>query len=103
MKIRILSLASRDLLRGKRFYEQRAAGLGDYFIDSLSADIESLRIFAGIHRKIRSYHCLLAKRFPYAVYYRVEQGEIKVCRVLDCRQNPIKTERALAEEPNVKE
>jgi hypothetical protein len=42
MRLRILSAASRDLLRGKRFYERRAEGLGDYFLDSLFSDIDSL-------------------------------------------------------------
>lgn len=98
MKLRILSAASRDLLRGKSFYEDQSEGLGDYFFDSLSSDIESLLIYAGIHRKIRGYHCLLSKRFPYATYYKIEQNEIRVFRVLDCRQNPMKTDDALRRE-----
>jgi plasmid stabilization system protein ParE len=95
MKLRILSAASRDLLRGKRFYEKQAEELGDYFLNSLLSDIDSLIIYAGIHRKFRGYFCLLSKRFPYAVYYRVESEEIRVYRVLDCRQDPSKTTRAL--------
>ncbi len=95
MRLRILSAASRDLLRGKRFYGEQAEGLGEYFLDSLCSDIDSLIVFAGIHRKFRGYLCLLAKRFPYAVYYRIEHEEIRVYRVLDCRQDPSKISRAL--------
>src|SRR5690554_5259160 len=95
MRIRILSAASRDLLRGKRFYEKQADGLGDYFLDSLFSDIDSLIVYAGIHRTFRGYFCLLAKRFPYAVYYRIESEEVRIYRLLDCRQNPTKTMRAL--------
>jgi hypothetical protein len=40
-----------DLNDGKAFYDQRETGVGDYFWDSLIADIESLRIYAGIHNK----------------------------------------------------
>lgn len=95
MRLRILSAASRDLLRGKRFYEKQAEGLGDYYLDSLFSDIDSLIVYAGIHRKFRGYFCLLARRFPYAVYYRLEAEEIRIFRVLDCRQDPAKAMRAL--------
>lgn len=40
-----------DLQTGKRFYEASQLGIGDYFIDSLIADIESLHLYAGIHGK----------------------------------------------------
>ena len=95
MRVRILSAASRDLLRGKHFYEKQAAGLGDYFLDSLFSDIDSLIVYAGIHKRFRGYFCLLSKRFPYAVYYRIESEEIRVYRVIDCRQDPSKTVLAL--------
>ncbi|MFP4351741.1 MAG: type II toxin-antitoxin system RelE/ParE family toxin [Puniceicoccaceae bacterium] len=95
MRLRILSAASRDLLRGKRFYEKQSEGLGDYFLDSLFSDIDSLIVYAGIHRKFRGYFCLPSKRFPYAVYYRIESEEIRIFRIIDCRQNPSKTARAL--------
>lgn len=49
MKIRILDAVSHDLLDGARFYEQQCAGLGEYFIDSLFSEIDSLMIYAGIH------------------------------------------------------
>jgi hypothetical protein len=37
-----------DLKDGKAFYDQREAGVGDYFWDSLVADIESLTPINGI-------------------------------------------------------
>jgi hypothetical protein len=37
--IRILSAARRDLMRGYRFYESQASGVGRYFLDSLFSDI----------------------------------------------------------------
>jgi len=38
---------------------------------------------------------MLSKRFPYAIYYKLEENEIRVYRILDCRQNPIKIKKAL--------
>ncbi len=38
-----------DLNDGKAFYDRKETAVCDYFWDSLIADIESLRIYAGIH------------------------------------------------------
>ncbi len=46
-----LKEVANDLNEGKDFYDQREAGVGDYFWDSLVADVESLIIYAGIHNK----------------------------------------------------
>jgi len=95
MNLRLLTAASRDLVKGKRFYERQEEGLGDYFLDTLYSDIDSLILYAGIHRKVRVYYCMFSKRFPYAVYYKIESNEIRVYRVMDCRQDPRKTLKAL--------
>lgn len=94
MRIRILSLAESDLLNGFRFYERQETGVGSYFLNALYSDIESLRLYAGVHRRLYGYHRLLAKRFPFGVYYDINDDEIRVWRVLDCRQDPrwIKTQ-----------
>jgi plasmid stabilization system protein ParE len=89
MKIKILQAAQQDLIDGYQFYEQQAAGLGPYFLDSLYSDIDSLVINASIHPVyFGKYYRLLSKRFPFAVYYRVEQETAKIYAVLDCRRNP---------------
>ena len=49
-RIRISDDALNDLNRGFLFYEAQEIGLGDYFVSCLRADIESLKICAGIHR-----------------------------------------------------
>ncbi len=49
MRIEILVSAQDDLIAGYNFYENRSQGLGNYFLDSLFSDIDSLRLFAGIH------------------------------------------------------
>ena len=55
MKIQILPSAMEDLSRGSRFYDSQELGLGDYFQDSLFSDIDSLMLFAGIHRVIYGF------------------------------------------------
>ena len=95
MKIRILESAKQDLLEGYLFYERQGEGLGEYFINTLFSDIESLRLYAGVHQVVFRFHRLLSKRFPYAIYYKIEGDEVIVYAVLDCRRDPKKTEKRL--------
>jgi hypothetical protein len=95
MKLRILPSAVQDLHRGQEFYARQGESLGDYFLDSLFSDIDSLELYAGLHASFFGYHRLLAKRFPFAVYYKVDGDVCIVWRVLDCRQNPAKIAGAL--------
>lgn len=95
MNIKILPSALEDLDRGRRFYARQEKSIGDYFLDSLFSDIDSLELYAGIHMKVFDFHRLLAKRFPHAVYYKVDGDVCIVFRVLDCRQEPEKTKDAL--------
>lgn len=88
MRIEILDEAEEDLINGFDFYERLIEGLGDYFRDSLYADLESLRLYAGIHSLHFGYHRLLAKRFPFAVYYRIQDQVVRIYAILDCRRDP---------------
>ena len=88
MRIEILDKAENDLVNGYAFYERQSQGLGQYFLDSLFSDLESLNLYAGIHAMHLGYHRLLAKRFPFAVYYRIQDKVIRVYAILDCRRDP---------------
>ena len=92
MKLRVLTSALNDLADGREFYDCQGEGLGDYFFDSVFSDIDSLALYGGIHPKIMGHHRLLTRRFPYAVYYKMDSdGSVTVFRVLDCRQDPAQT------------
>lgn len=88
MEIRLLETAKEDLREGWKFYEKNAAGLGDYFLDCIQADVRSLKLYAGIHEMSEGFHRMLAKRFPFAVYYLIENEAIDVYAILDCRRDP---------------
>jgi plasmid stabilization system protein ParE len=95
MRIEILDAANEDFIDGFRFYEKQRGGVGRYFIDSLMAEIESLHLYAGVHPKEHGYYRMIARRFPYAVYYRIEKEVVQVHAVLDCRRNPAWIQRRL--------
>jgi len=89
MKLRILDSASNDLIDGYDFYEKQQIGLGNYFIDTLFSDIDSLILYAGIHTiYFDQFYRSLSKRFPFAIYYKIVAQEVLIFAVLDCRRNP---------------
>jgi plasmid stabilization system protein ParE len=96
MRIKLLSSAQDDLYEGRLFYEKQGEGLGEYFFDSLFSDIDSLALYGGIHPKVFGYHRMLSKRFPYAIYYSIEEEPVVIVwRVLDLRRDPKKIRKAL--------
>jgi hypothetical protein len=49
MTVVILEDAAEDLESGVQFYEWCATGVGNYFLDSILSDLDSLVLFAGVH------------------------------------------------------
>jgi len=97
MKVAILDAAERDIVEARAFYEGREPGLGAYFVDSLFADLRSLGLYAGVHAREFGFHRMLARRFPFAVYYKVERKVARVYAVLDCRRDPAWTRTRLGQ------
>jgi len=88
VQVRILSSAECDLEEAYWFYERQSQGVGTHFLDSLYSDIDSLEFSGGIHRVIFGYHRYISRKFPYAVYYRIDDDVVLVMAVLDCRRDP---------------
>jgi hypothetical protein len=89
MKLEILDQAARDLVEGFRFYEDQGEGVGSYFLTNLYADIDVLYFSAGIHSKpYKHYHRLLSRRFPFAIFYTIQEDTVFIHAVLDCRRSP---------------
>jgi len=51
------------LHEGWAFYASQGVKVGDYYFDSLLSDIESLVIYAGIHKKQFGFYRMLPKGF----------------------------------------
>ena len=102
MRFVILPSARDDLSDGFQFYEAIEQGLGNYFLESLFSDIDSLRLYVGIHLKVHGFHRLLSQRFPYAVYYDMDSQTVRIWAVLDCRRDPRAIQQILARLHNYK-
>jgi plasmid stabilization system protein ParE len=85
-RVIILADAAEDIEAARDFYEAQEPGIGEYCVDSLLADIESLGLFSGIHPLHFEFHRVLASRFPFGIYYREVGKETQVFAVLDLRR-----------------
>ena len=89
MIIEITESATDEIAEGYLFYEMQQSGLGDYFESTILSEIRSLLVHGGAHEiHLEKYHRKITRRFPYAIYYRVEDEVIRVYAVLDTRKNP---------------
>ena len=87
-KVLTLRQAASDIKYGRYFYDEIGQGVGKYFRSSIFTEIDSLYLFAGIHPIRYGFYCMLTKRFPFAIYYLIEDKIAKVVAVLDLRRDP---------------
>lgn len=88
LPVHAVSAASADLLAAHDWYEQRSPGLGKDFVRMVDAAIASITrqpdLFPPIHRGLRRS---LIRRFPYAVFYRIDPDAIRVVAVLHAKMH----------------
>lgn len=79
----------RDLAGAYGWYEQQRIGLGEQFLAAVNASFDAIEqfseMFAPVHGDVRR---AIVSRFPYAVFYRVEPGQIVVLAVLHTARDP---------------
>jgi len=88
MNIRILPAAQSDIIEGFGFYEESEPGLGSYFIESILHDIDALTHTARIHPRRFGKFRKIATKFPYSIFYLVENDLVNIYAVLDNRRDP---------------
>ena len=89
MNVHVLDPAKDDLAEGYWFYESREKGLGHYFLDTIYDEIDRLGSTAGIHPMYEPpYFQMLSDRFPFTIYYRVEDADVFIEAIVDQRRDP---------------
>ena len=88
MKVVIESAAYQDVDLVSDFYESQEPGVDAYFVQQFARTARSLATTGGIHAKKFDFHFCLVERFPVAMYYKVEEEEVRIRAVLDCRRDP---------------
>lgn len=81
--------AEEDLAEARRWYEGRREGLGDEFLEQVDAAFERVRRMPLVPAlKYRDARRVLLKRFPYAVFYAVDDEQITVIAVYHTSRDP---------------
>jgi len=88
-KLIIRPEAERDLAEIFAWYENRRKGLGYDFLLQVEAGFNFIeknpKIFPEIYRGARRY---LIKRFPYKIYYRVDEDKVIILAVIYGGRDP---------------
>jgi len=81
--------ARAELLEARAWYDGERPGLGTEFLTEVRAAVALLRempeAFPTVHRSIRR---VLLKRFPYALYFFLDQSTVVVVAVVHGRRDP---------------
>ncbi len=81
--VRPTSAACADLIAAHDWYEQRSPGLGKDFVRMVDAAFTGIaqnpELLPPLHRGLRR---VLLRRFPYAVFYRIDPDAVRVIAVL---------------------
>ena len=89
--------AELDIAEAREWYESRRAGLGEEFLSSVDACLESIRrwpaMYAVVHEDFRR---ALIRRFPYAVFYEQSGAIVTIYAVFHTSRDPEKWRRRLS-------
>jgi len=78
-----------DAIAGYSWYEEKARGLGDDFLRMFYACANDIARNPLLYQKAyREFRRRLLRRFPYAIYFRIEQNEILVAGLFHCARDP---------------
>ena len=81
--------AEADLADARRWYEDRREGLGDEFVEHVDAAFQQVQRMPLVPApKYQNVRRVLLKRFPYAVFYHVDDDQITVIAVYHTSRAP---------------
>jgi plasmid stabilization system protein ParE len=93
--LRFLPEVEEDVIAGYVWYEEKSKGLGEDFLRIFYASAIEISRSPLIYPKVyEEFRRRLLRRFPYAVYFTIENSEITVFGLFHCARDPrtIKTE-----------
>ena len=88
-ELRLVPEVEDDVRSAQTWYEQRASGLGDRFVDEFLDGIASIAenpwLFEVFEEEVRRR---LFHRFPFAIYYSIQSETTKVWAVFHTARDP---------------
>ena len=96
VELAIAPEAELDIAGAYIWYEGRRAGLGEEFLSSVEACLESIRrrpeMYPVVHE---GYRRSLIRRFPYAVFYEQAESIVTIYAVFHTSRDPDKWRQRL--------
>ena len=87
--LRFLPEVEEDVIAGYAWYEEKASGLNEDFLRMFYAYVGEIprnpKLYPKVYREFR--RCLL-RRFPYAIYFKIEGKEIIIFGLFHCARDP---------------
>ncbi len=87
--LRFLPEVEEDAIGGYSWYETKSTGLGEEFLRMFYASAGDIPhnplLYQKVHNDFR--RCLL-RRFPYAIYFMINNDEIIVTGLFHCARDP---------------
>lgn len=81
--------AEEDIREGFYWYEECSKGLGSDFILSIDACLYSIKRFPEMYPKVyKNIRRTILKRFPFGIFYIIEEKRIAVIAVMHCSRHP---------------
>lgn len=91
MKLRYTDRAKDDVELAFAWYERQRRGLGFEFLDCVENAVKSIIENSEMYRiHYLNFRGCVVRRFPFSVFYTVEENEIVVHSVFDNRLDPEK-------------
>ena len=91
MRLRYTDRARDDLELAFVWYERQRRGLGFEFLDCVEAAVKSILERPKLYRvRYALFRGCVIRRFPFSIFYTIEEREIVVHSVFDNRQDPVK-------------
>jgi hypothetical protein len=87
--LRFLPEVEEDLINGYVWYESKSRGLGEDFLRMFYAYANEIQWNPLRYPKVyQDFRRRLLRRFPYAIYFEIENDQIIVFGLFHCARNP---------------
>ena len=80
-----------DLETALHWYEKQRKGLGFDFLDCIEASIYNILLFPEMYQvQYKNFRSCPIRRFPFSIFYTIEEKVIIIHSIFDNRQDPEK-------------
>lgn len=98
-RVQLKLSAVEDLAEAYSWYETQRVGLGDQFLNAVAQCLDGIeRHPRGNAVVMKDVRRALLKRFPYSVFYRLDENEIIVRAIFHHSRHPARWKRRLRHE-----